>query len=154
MKNKFVAAILAFFLGFIGIHKFYLNRPVQGIFYLLLFWTGIPGFIALVETIMLLFMSKETFDHKYNYDTTAGVGRMLVREKQALYREKIQLERLRLKEEREKTQNRLNNKKIAVKKITGEQADTLAAWQDLLDKGIIDQYEFEEKKRVILGRDD
>ncbi|WP_442985444.1 SHOCT domain-containing protein [Saprospira sp. CCB-QB6] len=59
-----------------------------------------------------------------------------------------------MQEERKKAEQRLNNKKIEVKKITGEQADTLAAWQELLEKGIIDQYEFEEKKRVILGRDD
>jgi len=153
MKNKIVAALLAFFVGFIGVHKFYLNRPVQGVLYLLFSWTGIPAIIAFIDFIVLLVMSQDNFDYKYNYHT-AGAGHMLVREKQALYREKIQLERLQLQEERKKAEKRLNNKKIEVKRITGEQADTLAAWQELLDKGIIDQYEFEEKKRVILGRDD
>ena len=150
MKNKTVAALLAFFVGFIGVHKFYLNRPVQGVLYFLLSWTGIPALIALVDFIVLLVMSQHDFDYKYNY---GGAG-ALIREKQALYREKIQLERLHLKEARKKAEQRLSNKKIEVKKITGEQADTLAAWQELLEKGIIDQYEFEEKKRVILGRDD
>ncbi|WCL82777.1 NINE protein [Saprospira sp. CCB-QB6] len=151
MKNKIVAALLAFFVGFIGVHKFYLNRPVQGVLYFLLSWTGIPAIIAFIDFIVLLVMSQHDFDYKYNYDSAGGA---LVREKQALYREKIQLERLHLQEERKKAEQRLNNKKIEVKKITGEQADTLAAWQELLEKGIIDQYEFEEKKRVILGRDD
>lgn len=36
MKSKLVAILLAFFLGGIGIHKFYLNRPIQGVIYLLL----------------------------------------------------------------------------------------------------------------------
>lgn len=35
MKNRYVAAILAFFLGGLGVHKFYLGKWT-GIFYLVL----------------------------------------------------------------------------------------------------------------------
>lgn len=66
MKNKIVAAILAFFLGGLGIHKFYLNKSGQGILYLLFCWTFIPSIIAFVEFFILIFMDDKTFDAKYN----------------------------------------------------------------------------------------
>lgn len=65
-KSKLAAALLAFFLGGFGIHKFYLGRPLQGVFYLLFFWILIPGIIAFIEGIIYLVMSEEKFDNKYN----------------------------------------------------------------------------------------
>lgn len=35
VRNKFVAALLAIFLGGLGVHKFYLNKPGMGVLYLL-----------------------------------------------------------------------------------------------------------------------
>lgn len=66
MKDKSVAALLAFFLGSLGIHKFYLNRPVQGVFYLLFCWTYIPAILGVFEAIRYVLMSKEIFCLKYN----------------------------------------------------------------------------------------
>jgi TM2 domain-containing membrane protein YozV len=66
MKNKYVAALLAFFLGGIGIHKFYLGRTGAGILYALFFWTFIPGMIAFFESIILLFMPDSEFNFKFN----------------------------------------------------------------------------------------
>ena len=43
-KSKIVAALLAFFLGFIGIHKFYLNKIKAGVIHVVL---GIGGYILL-----------------------------------------------------------------------------------------------------------
>lgn len=37
MKNKTTAALLALFLGGIGIHRFYLGKWISSIFYLLFF---------------------------------------------------------------------------------------------------------------------
>ena len=48
-KNMFIAAILAFTLGWFGAHKFYLGKMKSGIIYLLFFWTFIPFFISIVE---------------------------------------------------------------------------------------------------------
>lgn len=64
-KSRIAAALLAFFLGGFGIHKFYLGRPVWGIFYLLFCWTFIPAVIAFVEFIVYLCMSDESFAAKY-----------------------------------------------------------------------------------------
>lgn len=66
MKNKTTAAVLALFLGGIGIHKFYLGRGVQGFLYLIFCWTFIPALIAFIEAIILFTMSEAAFNLKYN----------------------------------------------------------------------------------------
>lgn len=50
--SKVAYCLLAFFLGGIGIHKFYAGRIAAGILYILFFWTGIPLIIAFVEFII------------------------------------------------------------------------------------------------------
>lgn len=67
MKSKITAALLAFFLGGLGIHKFYLGQTGMGIVYLLFFWTGIPALVAFVEAILLLVMSDDEFNRKYSH---------------------------------------------------------------------------------------
>ena len=52
--NKIIYVLLAFFLGYIGIHKFYAGHIFLGILYLLFFWTLIPGIIAFIEAIIAL----------------------------------------------------------------------------------------------------
>ena len=63
--DKVVAALLAFFLGGIGIHKFYLGRTAQGLVYLFFCWTFIPSIFAFVETIIYLCMDDDAFQEKY-----------------------------------------------------------------------------------------
>jgi hypothetical protein len=60
-KEKMVAALLAFFLGGLGIHHFYMNRPWIGIIYILFVWTFIPAIVAFIEAIYYLCISDETF---------------------------------------------------------------------------------------------
>jgi TM2 domain-containing membrane protein YozV len=64
-KSRITAAILAFFLGGIGVHKFYLEQSGQGILMLLFCWTFIPAIIAFVDFIRFLVMSDEEFGRKY-----------------------------------------------------------------------------------------
>lgn len=52
--NKTVYCVLAFFLGGIGIHKFYAGKIGTGILYILFCWTFIPSIIAFVEFIVAL----------------------------------------------------------------------------------------------------
>jgi len=63
--SRISAALFALFLGGFGIHKFYLGKPVQGIFMLLFVWTFIPTIIAFIEGIIYLLMSDERFAAKY-----------------------------------------------------------------------------------------
>lgn len=53
-RSRNVAGILAIMTGAIGLHKFYLGQWKKGIFYVLFFWTGIPGLLGLLEGAHLL----------------------------------------------------------------------------------------------------
>jgi TM2 domain-containing membrane protein YozV/Tfp pilus assembly protein PilE len=64
-KSKAVAAVLAFFLGGFGVHRFYLGQWGWGLVYLLFFWTLIPGLVALVDFIVILATSDERFQEKH-----------------------------------------------------------------------------------------
>ena len=68
-KNKTTAALLAFFLGTLGAHKFYLGNTKMGIIYLLISITflglAITGILAIYDFIMLLTMSDGDFGMKY-----------------------------------------------------------------------------------------
>lgn len=67
-KSRLAAALFAFFLGGLGVHKFYLGRIGWGIVYLLFCWTFIPAIVALIEGILLLVMSDDEFNRKYGND--------------------------------------------------------------------------------------
>jgi TM2 domain-containing membrane protein YozV len=64
-KSKTSAALLAFFLGGIGVHKFYLGRGGMGVLYLLFCWTFIPAFVAFIEALVLFGMSEDEFARKF-----------------------------------------------------------------------------------------
>ncbi|MFV0554741.1 MAG: TM2 domain-containing protein [Mangrovibacterium sp.] len=66
MRNKTTATVLAFFLGGLGIHRFYLNQILLGSLYLIFSWTFIPIIIAFVDFVVLITMSKEKFESKYS----------------------------------------------------------------------------------------
>ncbi|MFZ4833409.1 NINE protein [Rouxiella sp. Mn2063] len=64
-KNRLAAALLAFFLGGFGVHKFYLGKYGQGALYLIFCWTFIPSIIAFIEFIVYICTSDEDFARKY-----------------------------------------------------------------------------------------
>lgn len=66
-KKRVTAALLAIFLGGIGVHKFYIGRKFAGFMHLLFCWTGVPAFLGLIEGIAYLVNSKddEEFNGKY-----------------------------------------------------------------------------------------
>jgi TM2 domain-containing membrane protein YozV len=72
-RSRVAAALLAFFLGGLGVHKFYMNKPGAGVVmlliglfgWILLFPTLIICLIALVEFVIYLTMTDEAFDATY-----------------------------------------------------------------------------------------
>ena len=64
-KDRVTAALLAFFLGGLGVHHFYLGNTIRGILYVLFFWTLIPALVAFVDFIILICMSEATFAERY-----------------------------------------------------------------------------------------
>ena len=67
MKDKTTAFLLAWFLGGIGVHKFYLGQNGMGIIYVLFCWTFIPAFLAFFEGIGYLLQDTHTFNQRYNH---------------------------------------------------------------------------------------
>ena len=68
MKSKTTAALLAFFLGGLGIHRFYLGETMTGLIYLFFCWTFIPLILSLFDFLFFLLMSNEKFNLRYNYN--------------------------------------------------------------------------------------
>jgi len=68
-RNKYVAALLAFFLGTLGLHRFYLGRNGSGIMMLVLTITVVGALVtaplALIDTVRTLFMSDDEFARRY-----------------------------------------------------------------------------------------
>lgn len=68
-RNKIVAALLAFFFGVFGIHRFYLGRNGSGVLMLVisatLFGLAITVLWSLIDTVRYLVMSDAEFDHRY-----------------------------------------------------------------------------------------
>jgi hypothetical protein len=64
-KSRIAAALFAFFLGGLGVHKFYLGRIGWGFVYLIFCWTFIPAIVSFIEFIIYLTMSDEAFAAKY-----------------------------------------------------------------------------------------
>ncbi|NJK34344.1 MAG: TM2 domain-containing protein [Oscillatoriales cyanobacterium SM2_2_1] len=76
MRNKIIAGLLALFFGSFGIHKFYVGEGGWGIFYLLFFWTLIPGMVAFFEAIGLFLMSEDDFNLRYNRSLSPSLQTM------------------------------------------------------------------------------
>jgi TM2 domain-containing membrane protein YozV len=66
MKDKSTAAILALFMGGIGVHKFYLGRIGAGIVYLIFSFTFVPVLLGLIDFFILALMDQDEFNRRYN----------------------------------------------------------------------------------------
>ncbi len=71
MRNKFVAALLAFIGGTIGLHKFYLRETGSGVFYIFLTIMSsrifpISTVLSFIDGIRYLTMPQHEFDRKFN----------------------------------------------------------------------------------------
>lgn len=68
-RNKYVAALIAFVIGPLGIHRFYLGRTGSGIAMLVLTCTIVGMIIsvpwALIDVVRYLIMSDEDFAERY-----------------------------------------------------------------------------------------
>ena len=124
MKSKTTAAILAIFLGGIGVHRFYLNQTGLGLLYLLFCWTFIPLIVSLIDFIWLLTMDENRFNHKFNSNYHAPYPNH--------------------------TNITVNNGTQNQPQANTSTSDEIKKLYDLKEKGIITQEEFELKKKILL----
>lgn len=115
-KDKTVAAIIAFFLGMFGIHRFYLGQIGLGILYAVLSFTGITTIIGIIDAIVLLAMDKDKFNFKYNRDYFKMIQReerqISIQEQEA----KPPVERYQRQQQKRKEQAKLKSKQRAALK--------------------------------------
>ncbi|HYW16456.1 MAG TPA: TM2 domain-containing protein [Allosphingosinicella sp.] len=68
-RNKYIAALIAFFIGWLGIHRFYLGRTGSGIAMVILSCTLVGLLVTLpwafVDMIRYLIMSDREFAERY-----------------------------------------------------------------------------------------
>lgn len=70
-KDKTTAALLSLFLGYMGVHRFYLRQNGLGFLYFMLMFVGIGFFLGILDFFRFLFMEEEVFDMKYNRSSSA-----------------------------------------------------------------------------------
>ncbi len=66
MRNKTAAGLFALFLGWAGVHRFYLGQVGLGILYFCLMFLFISPILGLIDAVVLFGMSEEEFNRKYN----------------------------------------------------------------------------------------
>jgi TM2 domain-containing membrane protein YozV len=66
MKTRQNAILLAVFLGGIGTHWFYLNKPWRALLYLVFCLTLIPAFMALIDAYGFYKLGAQGFANKYS----------------------------------------------------------------------------------------
>lgn len=64
-SDRVVVGLLALFLGLFGAHKFYQGATRLGMMYLLVFWTGVPAILGIIEGIVILTTTDEVYERKY-----------------------------------------------------------------------------------------
>lgn len=69
MKNKTTAGLLALFLGWAGVHRFYLGQIGLGILYVFLMFFGISFILGIIDAIFFFTMNEEEFERKYIRET-------------------------------------------------------------------------------------
>ena len=78
MKDKNVAGILALFLGWLGVHRFYLGQVGLGILFVFLSvisFGALSFFFAVIDAIVFFSQDKDAFDLKYNKSYYKAVRR-------------------------------------------------------------------------------
>lgn len=72
-KSRLVAALLAFFLGYLGVHYFYLGKVSGGIICILLTLVtcGVWEIVSIIQGVIFLLISQEEFERKFVYTSSS-----------------------------------------------------------------------------------
>ena len=125
MKNKTTAALLAFFFGPLGVHRFYLGQVGLGFLYIVFFF--VSWLISLIDFIVFLTMDDATFNQKYN----AGIAPQYLQPTHP-------------------SPPRMTTPTVAP--INRDLAEELQKLHALKEKGILTEEEFQARKAKLLQR--
>lgn len=76
-KDKMTAGLLAFFIGGLGVHRFYLGQW-WGIFYLIFWFSFIPSVVSVIEAIVFWATSDERWKQKYGQVPASGASTAVI----------------------------------------------------------------------------
>jgi TM2 domain-containing membrane protein YozV len=139
-KSRIFAAIMAFFFGGFGVHKFYLRDPGAGILYIFIFFitTRIFPFSFILgwfDAFRLITMNQATFDQKYN--------KHVVQDDDYYERPKTRAERRTIRtvpaNQRRNTETRQNPSRI-IQKANPFKKSGLKKYKDFDLKGAIEDF--------------
>ena len=65
-RSKYTATLLSFFLGAIGLQKFYLGESRKGVYSILFCWTFIPALVGIIDFVKIATMNAVKFNDRYN----------------------------------------------------------------------------------------
>lgn len=65
-RKKNVAGLLGLLAGGLGLHKFYMGKPIWGIMYIVFCWTFIPAIFGFIEGLNFLTMGEDTFQKRHS----------------------------------------------------------------------------------------
>lgn len=168
MKSKTTAAILAIFLGGLGIHRFYLGENSKGFIYLIIqiiccigaffspilgmifpflgLLAGVPcivisvilGIIGFIEGIILLCKDDDDFNYRYNQG---------IKPYSPYYTQKNATQQ----SEPQNQQNKQTQDITESHSFENNKTKQLLDLKELVDKGILTKEEFENEKQKILN---
>ena len=69
-KSKLAAGLFHLLLGGVGVGNFYMGNIGLGIVDVIFCWTSIPGIVGFIRGILILCMSDDEFEVKYNCKVT------------------------------------------------------------------------------------
>lgn len=139
MKDKTIAGLLALFLGWAGIHRFYLQQPKRGIFYIfLMFAFGISFILGFIDAIVLLTMDKDLFDLRYNRKYIDFKYRNGERQRHRRHDERREREVRR--DVRHETRSRTRPKTVVKQKANPFKASGLKKFKDYDYDGAIEDF--------------
>jgi TM2 domain-containing membrane protein YozV len=147
MKSRATAAILAFVLSFIGGHNFYLGRTGRGVLSILFCWTYIPTIVSIIDAIILLTMSDQQFNVRYN-QLLLGTNTFPGAPQQNMAQSNTQAQNVTINLGAELEKLKLGTQAtIEQEKCYIEQIEQLS---DLHQRGILTDDEFASKKQALL----
>ena len=157
MKSKGVAYVLLIFLGWLGIHKFYVGKVGMGVVYILLLVSGFLLWIPWILLVIGLLIDLFILGSQVDTCNLAQSNRNLLNQTAMLTQGTANLSARVAANQSQPNAMTMQNRAIGVPtpppapNQSNNQVEQLRKLKSLLDAGILTQEEFEAEKQKILN---